>query len=126
MNPIRILIIDSHPEVLSQIEARLGHESDFLVVGKSSDSAQIANSAQKYQPDIILIDPMMPDGSCLGLISKIKSELPSVAVVVLTAIVDTAFQLELDKVGVDKILPKGIDSDTLIETLREISESFME
>ncbi|MDH5507022.1 MAG: response regulator transcription factor [Anaerolineae bacterium] len=119
---IKILIVDDHPKVLSQIETRLAHEGDFKVVGKAADAKQAVDCALACQPEIILIDPVMDDGMGLEAIKHIMTTLPSVVIVVLTAFVDTALQMELGKIGVQQILEKGVDSQELIDALRKVAE----
>ena len=122
MYPIRLLLADDHANVRTQIRARLSHENHFEIVGEAADSAQTIKIALAEKPHIVLIDPMMRDGQGLDALRQISTSLPATALVVLTAVSDTATQIELRKLGVRGILNKGIDSQQLVETLREIGE----
>ena len=123
MFPVRILIVDEHPEVLNRIERRLSQEDDFELVGTASNGAQAISIAKDTNPEIILIDPIMQDGSGMRAIKEIRDQLPCVSIVVLTAFVDTATRVELEKAGVSSILVKGIDTGILIKTLSDLKPS---
>lgn len=120
MFPVRILIVDEHPEVLNRIETRLSQEDDFELVGTASNGAQAISIAKETKPEIILIDPIMQDGSGMRAIKEFRDQLPIASIVVLTAFVDTSTRVELEKAGVGSILVKGIDTGILVKTLREL------
>lgn len=123
MYPIRILLVDEHPEVLLGIGTRLSHEDEFELVGKASNGAEAIEIAKKNNPEIVIIDPIMQDGSGLSSIRELKKQLPKVSIVVLTAIVDTSTRKELEKAGVSNILVKNIDLGYLVKTLADIKAS---
>ncbi len=123
MKPIRILLADDHPSVRAQIRARLSHESCFEIVGEAENSTQTVECAMTLKPHLVLIDPMMRDGLGIEATRQITTRLPQTAIVVLTAFADTAQRIELRKAGVRDILNKGIESQRLVETLRELGDS---
>ena len=118
MNPIRIFLVDDHPKVLTQIEERLAQEDDFKVVGKASDWNQAKESILKSNPEVLLIDPVTPNGLDVDSIKSFQSNWPTMAIVVLTAFVDTGLMVELKKLGVCQVLEKGFASQNLIDILR--------
>ncbi|MBN2502329.1 MAG: response regulator transcription factor [Anaerolineales bacterium] len=118
MNPIRIFLIDDHPKVLTQIEERLEQEDDFKVVGKASSWQQAKDSMDKSNPEVLLIDPVTPNGLDVDSIKSFKANWPAMAIVVLTAFVDTNLLVELKKLGVCQVLEKGFASQNLIDVLR--------
>lgn len=120
---IRILLADDHQNVRSQVRLRLGRERDFQVIAEATNSAQAIERARSLSPRIALIDPMMGDGLGLQSVRWMADHLPGTAVVVLTAVADTALQIELRKMGVCRILNKGIASSELVGILRDIGNS---
>jgi DNA-binding NarL/FixJ family response regulator len=117
MEELRILVIDDHPEVLSQIEDRLSQEDGFKIC-KSASMENVYAHITNYQPDVLLIDPFMEDGLCIKSLKQIQQMLPSLTVIVLAAVVDAASKLELSKIGIKFILEKKVASDQLVDTLR--------
>jgi DNA-binding NarL/FixJ family response regulator len=123
MAPIRILLADDHPRVRAQIRARLSHEPNFVIIGEAENSTQAIECALTGKPRVVLIDPMMRDGLGLEATRQIAARLPGTAVVVLTAFADTAQRIELRKAGTRHILNKGIESQRLVDLLRELGKS---
>lgn len=120
MKQIRILLADDHPNVRTQIRARLDRESDFEVVGEAENSAQVIEYALTNRPNIVLIDPILRDGQGMQALRQVLGSIPETVIVVLTAFADTALQMELHKAGVRRILTKGVDSQLLVDTLHEV------
>ena len=122
MNPIRVFLVENHPEVSKRVAARLAYESDIEVAGSANVCDDVVELAGKINPDIILIDPITEDGSGMITLDEIRATIPDVQIVVLTAVVDTALKIEFKKLGIDNILEKGIDSDSLLKVLRNMSD----
>ena len=121
MNHIRILLIEDHPEVLKRIATRLEHETDIEIVGKSQTGEDALNLAKEIHPDLILIDPVTDGGLGMATLDKLRVAFPSIAVVVLTVVVDAALQIELRKFEIHSILEKELNSKRLIQELRKMS-----
>lgn len=117
MEKLRILLIDNHKEVAKQVKTRLLFESDFDVC-KVDFVSRVTESMLECKPDILLIDPAEDKVIQPETIRMAKRVFPSVIVIVLTAVVDTATSVELKKAGAEIILEKGIASEELVQTLR--------
>jgi DNA-binding NarL/FixJ family response regulator len=115
---IRILLADDHLQVRGKLAARLRQESDFEVVGVTTNSIQTLQEAQAKQPDLLLMDPMMRDGLGLATLRQLRASLPNMIVVVLTAVVDTTLKIRLKEMGMEHILSKGIPTSELLLELR--------
>ncbi len=120
MKRIRILLADDHLPVRAQVFARLVREPDFEIVAVADNSGQAVEWALKTKPEIVVIDPVMRAGLGIQAICSIAAKLSNTAVIVLTACLDTAQRMELEKAGVRRILNKGIASCEFVEILREI------
>jgi DNA-binding NarL/FixJ family response regulator len=101
------------------MKERLSTEHDLEIVDATADSVQAVQRAILTKPDVLLIDPVTKNGVDFKMIRSFRECSPLSSIVVLTAFVDTALQVELRKLGVCKILEKGIVTDQLINILRE-------
>jgi DNA-binding NarL/FixJ family response regulator len=117
MDPLRLLLADDHPEVLSYLSARLDREPDLRVVCQAADSEQALALTRTYCPDVVIIDPAMKDGKGFDALKQITDSFPGITIVVLTAIVDTAMRIELDRLGIKLVMSKGADTGQLVGTL---------
>lgn len=116
---LQILIIDNHAELAKQIETRLSYEDDFEIC-MVAPLDQLTESILACKPDMLLIDPYYDNSYKYDRIKLAMDFMPSLTVVVLTAVVDTAMQLRLKKEGVHCILEKGISSNELVDSLRRV------
>jgi DNA-binding NarL/FixJ family response regulator len=119
MEQIRILLVDNHPEVLKQVQTRLSYEEDFYVCEGSSLS-RVSEKLIECHPDVLLIDPYVNNGFDFECIKLAKKKSPTITVIVLTAVVDSAAHKDLTQAGAEYILEKSIDSDELVNTLRKV------
>ena len=115
---IRLLLADDHQQVRDQLAARLRREPDFDLVGVASNSRAAMQLTLAAHPDVLLIDPMMRDGMGLATLRRLVAEIPDLAVVVLTAIIDTTLELQLQSLGVRNSLAKGVSTTELLAKLR--------
>ncbi len=92
-------------------------------MGEAINSAQAIALALTEKPHIVLIDPMMRDGLGMSALRQIASRFPEGELVILTAVADTAEQMAYRKLGVQKVLIKGLASTQLLSELREIIQA---
>jgi DNA-binding NarL/FixJ family response regulator len=121
MERIPILIADDHAQVRAQVLERLEREQDFEIVGVATDSSAAVRRTAETHARIVLIDPTMQDGLGLDAIRTVRERTPETVIVVLCAVVDTAQRIELEKLGVQFILNKGIESRKLVQALHDAS-----
>ena len=86
--PIRILITDDHKIVRKGLRAMLESEPDFDVVGEASNGDEAVSQVRALQPDVILLDLLMPHKDGLQAILEIKQEYPDARILVLTSFID--------------------------------------
>jgi len=83
--PIRILVVDDHPVVRKGLIAMLETEPDLQIVGEGRDGEEAVAQALALQPDVILMDLVMPRLDGLQAIEQIKSRQPGAQILVLTS-----------------------------------------
>jgi len=105
--PIRVLIVDDHLVVRTGIRALLSPEPDIVVVGEACDGVEALAEALRLEPDVILMDLVMPQMDGIVAIERILSNQPSARILVLTS-------FEAD----DKIFP-AIRAGALGYTLKD-------
>jgi DNA-binding NarL/FixJ family response regulator len=118
LRKIQIVLADDHRIVREQLKSRLQRESDFEVVGVASTSQETWQEVQVKSPHILLMDPLIRDGLGLATLRQVRTNFPSLIIVILTAYVDTALNMQFQEMGVQSILTKGIASSELLGHLR--------
>jgi two-component system NarL family response regulator len=115
----RVLIVDDHPLVREGVAARLEAIPDLLVVGQSDSCAAAIADAERLNPDIILLDVQLPDGSGLLLSKRLVARRSTTRVVLHTTSDLTLAQVA--DAGADAFVLKQLLGDTLIETLQKVA-----
>lgn len=88
MNPLiktRVLLIDDHPIVSSGIAAVIADEPDLCVIAQATSALEAIDWFQREQPDVALVDVMLPDRNGIDLIDELRGRWPSTRFLVLTA-----------------------------------------
>lgn len=109
--PIRVLIVDDHLVVRTGIRALLATEPEVEVAGEASNGAEAISEATRLQPDVILMDLVMPGVDGIAAIEQILADQPAARILVLTS-------FESD----DKVFP-AIRAGALGYTLKDFGPS---
>jgi DNA-binding NarL/FixJ family response regulator len=117
---MRLLLVDDHPLFLEGLRNLLTGRG-YQVVGTARDGYEALAAARALQPDVILLDLRMPKCDGLTAIALIKSELPSIRVVVLTMSADEADLYQAIRLGAAGYLLKVQDSDSFFRSLEGIA-----
>lgn len=121
MKNVRILIVDDHAVVRKGLVMVLRFDPDFDVVGEAGSAAEAISLAEKLQPDIVLLDRMIPGSSSRETVREIKSVAPETHIVMLTGTELDAEVLELLSGGVDGYVLKEIEPQELKHALRRVA-----
>ena len=116
----RILIVDDVPANTRLLEAKLSAE--YYQVASARDGFEAIEKARVWQPDLILLDIMMPgmDGfECCRILKEDPSTL-HIPVVMVTALGETAERLRGLDAGADDFLTKPVEYDTLMARARSL------
>jgi len=117
---IRIVVADDHPMFRAGVVSSLAANPDFEVVGEGSSGVEAVALAEKFQPDVCLLDIAMPGG---GLVAArdITASLPQTKVVILTVSEDEDDLLAAMKAGASGYVLKGAPASELMNVLKTVN-----
>jgi PAS domain S-box-containing protein len=121
-NPIRILLVDNSPHFLEAARDFLQYQESLTVVGTATDGGEALAQSQSLQPDIILLDLNLTNGSGLKLIPIFKANLPGARVIVLTMMEESSYRAAALQAGADGFVHKSNMSKELTSTILETME----
>jgi NarL family two-component system response regulator LiaR len=120
---IRVLIADDHTVVRDGITALLSSEENIQVIGAASDGAEAARLVKELDPDVILLDLVMPRMDGIQAIGEIKKDSPEAKILVLTSYAESHQIYSAIKSGAMGYLLKDSSSDDLIKAIRDTNDN---
>jgi two-component system chemotaxis response regulator CheY len=115
----KVLIVDDSNYTQSVIKKALQGHASYEVVGVANDGASALKMAQKLRPDIITLDNILPDMIGMNMIRTLKSDNPSLRVVMVSAIQQQSIIDQAMSLGADSYLVKPITKENLLMALEE-------
>ena len=115
----RILLADDHPMIQAAVEAML-RGSDYELIAKAGSGNEALREIAEHDPEIVVLDIQMPDGSGLEVLRQLRSSGDNRKVVLLTASLDEAGFSEALSLKVDGVLLKTSDPALLIDCLDSV------
>jgi DNA-binding NarL/FixJ family response regulator len=122
MDRIKILIADDHQLVREGIESMISGADDIEVIGMASSGEEAINLAREKEPDIVLMDILMPGMNGIEAARWIKEIDERIRVIILTMEISKEYVTAAIKSGVDGYLPKNIAKKILLEAIRAVNE----
>lgn len=115
---IRILIADDHAVVRQGLRMFLELDAELEVVGEASDGLEAVARAHELQPDVVVMDILMPRMDGIAATAKLKQELPEIEVVALTSVLDDASVVGAVRAGAMGYLLKDARAEELCLAIR--------
>lgn len=122
MASIRVLIVDDHAVFSDALATILRTESEMEVVGTGATVREAIDLARTLQPDVVLLDVHMPDGSGIEAAATIKKDRPQTQVVILTSDEDEAVLRSAVQAGVTGYLSKHESAAQVVQAVRSAAQ----
>jgi CheY-like chemotaxis protein len=119
MAEARILICDDEPHLRELMRVSLDRDYEFA---EAADTTEALELADRVRPDLVLLDVMMPGGSGLTVIERMRQtpDLAGVPVVVVSAFVSEDDRQAARAAGADGFVGKPFDPDELASIVEEL------
>lgn len=118
---IKVLIVDDHQVVRQGLRTFLELQDDILVVGEAMDGGTAVEMARQLDPDVILMDLVMPELDGIQAIQQIMADNPNAKVLVLTSFDTDDKIFPAIKAGALGYLLKDSDPTELAHAVRQVN-----
>jgi two-component system, NarL family, response regulator LiaR len=119
---IRVLITDDHGVVRQGLRMFLSLDPELEVVGEAANGQEAVAMARELEPDVVLMDLLMPVMDGIGATEAIRAELPEVEVIALTSVLEDASVTGAVRAGAIGYLLKDTDAEELHRAIKAASE----
>jgi DNA-binding NarL/FixJ family response regulator len=117
MKPIRVLIVDDHEVVREGLRALLRRRSEMTLVGEADTVASAISEARNTDPDVVVMDVRLPDGSGVEACREIRAHRPETKVLMLTSYADDDAVFSSIMAGATGYLLKQTRTTTLVDAI---------
>jgi len=121
VSPVRVLVVQDHPLLASAIARVLDNEEDLTVVGIARRGDEAATLAAEHKPAVVLMDFRLPDLTGPAAAAKIRTAVPTAAIVFHSAEESEDALLDAIDAGAIAYLTKAATADEIIEAVRRAS-----
>jgi len=117
-DPIRVLVADDHPAVLSGLVTLLDSAPDITVVAQAVDGTSALRAAQQHRPDVVLTDVRMPGATGIDITPRLRGT--GASVLVISGFDLDEYVLGALAAGADGYLVKSEDPARILAAVRDV------
>lgn len=115
------MIVDDHGMVRKGLMAYLNNRADINVVGEARNGSEAVNQCEQLQPEVILMDLLMPEMDGVDATRTIHQRWPAIRIIALTSFQEKELVQDALRAGAIGYLLKNITGDELAEAIRAAS-----
>ncbi|HEY0807089.1 MAG TPA: response regulator transcription factor [Pseudonocardiaceae bacterium] len=117
---IRVLVVDDHPVVRQGIRTFLDVQDDLTVVGEATDGESCVAAAERYRPDVILLDLRMPGSDGVAALHELRRTGNPARVLIITSFTEPSAVLPAIRAGAAGYVYKDVDPPALAAAIRAV------
>ncbi|ADH64690.1 two component transcriptional regulator, LuxR family [Allomeiothermus silvanus DSM 9946] len=122
MNPkVRVLLVDDHGVVRQGMKLYLAADSSIEVVGEANNGQEALTQVEKLEPNVVIMDLLMPVMDGISAIREIKKRFPEVEIVAVTSVLEDKKVVDAVQAGAMGYLLKDTDAAALSEAIHAAS-----
>lgn len=119
---IKVLLVDDHAVVRQGLKMFLSLEDGLDIVGEAENGLEALSQIEKLQPDVVLMDLMMPVMDGIEAIEQAKERFPDVEIVALTSVLEDRSVVKAVKAGAIGYLLKDTEASELCRAIKAAAQ----
>ena len=121
MNKIKVLVADDHAIVRIGLKSVLDYETDIEVVGEAKTGIEAVQEAERTQPDVIIMDLVMPRKDGVSATREIHARFPNTKILILTTFGTSDGIAHALEEGASGAMMKTADDEKIVSAIRRIA-----
>ena len=121
MNKIKVLVADDHAIVRIGLKSVLDYETDIEVVGEAKNGIEAVQEAERTQPDLIIMDLVMPRKDGVSATREIHARFPNTKILILTTFGTSDGIAHALEEGASGAMMKTADDEKIVSAIRRIA-----
>lgn len=117
---LKIVLVDDHEVVRAGLKALIESQGDMTVVGEAGSVEEGVRRVGLDDPDVVVLDVRLPDGSGVEACRQIRERFPTVRVLMLTSFADEEALMAAILAGASGYVLKRIKTDDLVDDIRKV------
>ena len=122
MQPRRVVIVDSHPIVITSLTTQLEATGEFEVVASLPDSDRAFFEILESQPDLVIMELELPGRGSTAVAEHVRYRLPATRIVFFTSYMTDIFLDLALKIGVDGYLLKTDSPEQIVRGIQDVAK----
>ncbi|MCC6416616.1 MAG: response regulator transcription factor [Gemmataceae bacterium] len=118
---LTLVLVDDHGIVREGLKALLDSETDFRLVGEAADGLQAVRQVERYEPDVVVMDLMMPGLNGIEAARQVVRRSPRTRVVILSMHSGIAYAAEAARAGATGYVLKEACAEELVQAIRAVA-----
>jgi NarL family two-component system response regulator LiaR len=118
IKPIRVMLVDDHTVVRRGLRAVISVSDDMCLVGEADNGEEAIRLCERLQPDVILMDMLMPKMDGIAATKAIHERWPKVRIIALSSFKEREYVEGVLKVGATSYLLKNVSADEIVSAIR--------
>jgi DNA-binding NarL/FixJ family response regulator len=118
---LTLMLADDHQIVRQGLKALLKTEPDLQLVGEASDGLEAVRLAERLQPQVLVLDLMMPGLNGLEVARQVARRSPRTSIVILSMHSDEAYVVEALRAGAQAYVLKESGAEELVRAIRAVA-----
>jgi DNA-binding NarL/FixJ family response regulator len=119
---LKVLLIDDHEVVRAGLKALIDSQDDMTVVGEAGTAEEGLRRVGYDEPDVVVLDVRLPDGSGVEACREMRERFPDVKVLMLTSFADEEALMAAILAGASGYVLKRIKSEELVDDIRRVGD----
>ena len=117
---VTVLLADDHPIVRHGLRHLMEEEPDIKIVGEASDGLQAVQLTEKFKPNVLILDIMMPDLNGLEVLRQVRERSPATCCIVLSMQSADVYVVEALKAGALGYVLKETGPSELLNAVQQV------